>query len=93
MGLLDLFSSGSDGHFRGPDRAQLARIEAKLDLILKHMHIDFVDEAPSALPPQVRAIARDPSRKIEAIKAYREHTGAGLKEAKDAVEAFIRTGR
>ena len=28
-------------------------------------------------------------RKIEAIKLYREHTGAGLAEAKDAVEALI----
>jgi hypothetical protein len=27
-------------------------------------------------------------RKIEAIKVYRERTGKGLKEAKDAVEAF-----
>jgi hypothetical protein len=28
-------------------------------------------------------------RKIEAIKAVRQATGLGLKEAKDAVEAFI----
>ncbi len=27
-------------------------------------------------------------RKIEAIKLHREHTGLGLKEAKDAVEAI-----
>jgi ribosomal protein L7/L12 len=26
--------------------------------------------------------------KIEAIKLYREHTGLGLKESKDAVEAL-----
>jgi large subunit ribosomal protein L7/L12 len=26
--------------------------------------------------------------KIQAIKAYREHTGVGLKEAKDAVDAL-----
>ncbi len=29
-------------------------------------------------------------RKIEAIKRYRELTGVGLKEAKDAVEALMR---
>ncbi len=29
-------------------------------------------------------------RKIEAIKIYREHTGVGLKEAKDAVDAIER---
>ena len=27
-------------------------------------------------------------KKIQAIKLYREHTGVGLKEAKDAVEAM-----
>ncbi len=45
------------------------------------------------LPPLsegVREIARDPSRKIEAIKVYREETGCGLAEAKAAVEAFQR---
>jgi ribosomal protein L7/L12 len=31
-------------------------------------------------------------RKIEAIKLYREVTGAGLKEAKEAVEALDRRG-
>jgi hypothetical protein len=41
------------------------------------------------LSDHVREIARDPSRKIEAIKAYREETRAGLAEAKQAVEAFI----
>ncbi len=29
-------------------------------------------------------------RKIEAIKVYREHTGCGLKEAKDAIDALER---
>jgi len=41
------------------------------------------------LSDRVKEIARDPNRKIEAIQAYREETGAGLAEAKDAVEAYI----
>jgi hypothetical protein len=42
-------------------------------------------------PPSERVmqLASDPARKIEAIKVYREETGAGLAEAKEAVEAFI----
>jgi ribosomal protein L7/L12 len=35
----------------------------------------------------------DQGRKIEAIKLYRERTGVGLKEAKDAVEAIQRRER
>jgi hypothetical protein len=43
------------------------------------------------LSERVKELARDPGRKIEAIKAYREETGAGLAEAKEAVEAYLGT--
>ena len=45
----------------------------------------------SLAPPsdRVKEIARDPARKIEAIRIYREETGAGLAKAKEAVEAYI----
>ena len=39
------------------------------------------------LEGRVRTLMAE-GRKIEAIKVYREATGAGLKEAKDAVEAL-----
>ncbi len=42
----------------------------------------------SGLEAQVLEIARTQG-KIQAIKHYREATGAGLKEAKDVVEAMI----
>jgi ribosomal protein L7/L12 len=41
------------------------------------------------LAAQVRSLT-EAGRKIEAIKLFRERTGAGLKEAKDAVEAIER---
>ncbi len=43
------------------------------------------------LPPEALAEVRAAlaaGNKIEAIKLYREHTGLGLKEAKDAVDAM-----
>lgn len=42
---------------------------------------------PPSLPPDVRS-AVQAGRKIDAIRLLREATGLGLKEAKDAVEAF-----
>ncbi len=42
-----------------------------------------------ALIPSIQQLL-DRGRKIEAIKLYREQTGAGLKEAKEAVEAIER---
>ena len=50
---------------------------------------------PSAFgQPSVRVVDLiNGGRKIEAIKEYRMETGAGLKEAKDAVEAYERGSR
>jgi ribosomal protein L7/L12 len=45
---------------------------------------------PAGLPPGAQRALRD-GLKIEAIKLTREHTGLGLKEAKDLVEAYERT--
>lgn len=41
------------------------------------------------LSERVKAIADNPDRFIEAIKAYREESGAGLADAKSAVEAYV----
>ena len=41
----------------------------------------------SAFEDEIRNLLA-PGRKIEAIKRYREETGAGLAEAKDAVESL-----
>jgi hypothetical protein len=92
---LLLLGRGSSKHqFTGADRAQLTRIEQKLDLLLKHMDLEYVAETPPCpLSPQVQELARHPRRKLEAIKLHREQTGVGLKEAKDAVESFIESGR
>ncbi|WP_425825642.1 ribosomal protein L7/L12 [Streptomyces fractus] len=66
-----------------------ARVERKLDLVIEHLGIET-----DALGPRldgVRALVRE-GKKIEAIKVYREVTGVGLREAKDAVER-IESGR
>jgi ribosomal protein L7/L12 len=64
--------------------------ECKADLFVSSESDDDVGgtEAPS-LNNRVIALARE-GKKIEAIKLYRDLTGAGLKEAKDAVEALER---
>ena len=41
------------------------------------------------IPADVQALVRE-RRKIEAIKALRERTGIGLKEAKDRIDALER---
>ncbi len=70
--------------------ARLRRIENKLDLILDHLKLEFDQHAmpDEELDEEVRTLADD-GKKIEAIKLYRELTGAGLKEAKDAIDEYL----
>jgi ribosomal protein L7/L12 len=79
---------------------QLARLEKRLQdaeamlrALTRHFGIEhrviggehgvFVEPSD-----RVKELARDPKAKIEAIKAYREQTGLGLKEAKKVVDSL-----
>jgi ribosomal protein L7/L12 len=68
-------------------KARVGRIEQKLNALLQHHGVEPTHGL--ALSDRVKQLAADPARKIEAIKAYREETGVGLAQAKEAVEAFI----
>ena len=83
VGLLALFFSMSSR--TQPQTRRLARIERKLDRIMSHLGI--ADDADAHDP--VRELLLQ-GHKIDAIKAYRERTGAGLKDAKDAVDEMER---
>ena len=67
--------------------ARIRGIERKLNALLKHHGVDPTQGL--GLSDRVKQLAADPGRKSEAIKVYREETGAGLAEAKEAVELFI----
>ncbi|SFG34837.1 ribosomal protein L7/L12 [Streptomyces mirabilis] len=75
--------AGLEGRLSRNDR-KIARVEKKLDRILDHLGLAEADPELE----QVAALAHD-GRKIQAIKVYREVTGAGLKEAKDAVDRLV----
>jgi ribosomal L7/L12-like protein len=62
---------------------RLRRIEHRLQLVMDHLGV--IERSPE-LPEVVRFLEED--KKIAAIKAYREATGAGLADAKRAVEAI-----
>jgi hypothetical protein len=79
-----------DQLFGTPEHAQLRRVEAKLDRILDHLGLEYCDPAsPAALSPEVKQLADESRSRIEAIKLHRRQTGAGLREAKQAVDAYL----
>lgn len=71
---------GSEARLSRLDK-RLRRIEHKLDLLAGHLDV----RADDPVLDEVTALVRD-GRTIEAIKKYRDVTGAGLREAKEAVE-------
>ena len=66
---------------------RLSQLDAKVDLLLKHAGLEF-DPYENVSPAVIQALQR--GEKIQAIKHYREATGVGLAEAKEAVEEIQR---
>ncbi|WP_433058434.1 ribosomal protein L7/L12 [Dactylosporangium sp. CS-033363] len=73
---------------------RLARLERQVAFLYRHFGLDpnlaeSFPGRPAGMPPEFAEALRQ-NNLIAAIKIYRQVTGAGLKEAKDAVEALIR---
>jgi hypothetical protein len=67
---------------------RVGQVENRLLRLMRHQGVDPNERLP--LSDRVKEIARDPARKIEAIKLHREETGASLYDAKQDVEDYIR---
>jgi ribosomal protein L7/L12 len=74
-------------------KSRVNELEEKLQFLDRRLNIDYLDpNSDPALAPQVQDALRR-GNKIEAIKIYRELTGVGLAEAKQAIdraEQFIK---
>jgi ribosomal protein L7/L12 len=77
--LLSASGASLFGHMR-----RLQELERKLNLVLTHLGID--SDARVAPSSHVMNLAADPRQRIEAIKAYRQQTGAGLKVAAAVID-------
>ena len=73
---------------QGRIKDQLGRLERKVDFLLGHAGLDISKLAGAEIAELMRA-----GKKIEAIKAYRQLTGASLAEAKAHVESLPITDR
>jgi ribosomal protein L7/L12 len=81
--LLGLASSANSRREQLRAAARLTAIEQKLDAVVAHLGVTVHERE---LPEVVRLVGAD--RRIEAIRAYRNETGASLLEAKNAVDAI-----
>lgn len=65
--------------------ARLAAIEAHLVVLSRAVGVPYTPPATDVIPPEVVALAQA-GKKLDAIKAYRAATGAGMDEAQRAVD-------
>jgi ribosomal protein L7/L12 len=86
--LLGLASSANSRREQLRTAARIAAIERKLDAVVAHLGITMREPE---LPEVLRLVFA--GRRVAAIKAYRDETGAGLLEARNAVDAIARDGR
>jgi ribosomal protein L7/L12 len=67
-------------------KSRIAELEERLQFLYRRLNIDYMSPGSDpALAPQVQEALRR-GNKIEAIKIYRELTGVGLAEAKQAID-------
>lgn len=67
-------------------QSRVRELEDKLEFLYRRLNIDYMGpNSDPVLAPQIQDALRR-GNKIEAIKIYRELTGVGLAEAKDAIE-------
>jgi len=85
LGLVLLVSSGAFRQQKSTTEARLAVIERQLQLLMDHLGVAEPEPETTDIVAHLAA-----GRKIQAIQLYRARTGAGLKEAKDAVEEIAR---
>lgn len=67
-------------------RRRVSLLERQIAFLMQAFHVTFEDEG-DPVPPEVVELLRR-GNKIAAIKAYREATGATLREAKALIESL-----
>lgn len=82
LASLVMASGLAFGHTR-----RIQELEQKINLVLSHLGIDPNTEVPPS--SHVIALASDPRHRIAAIKAYREQTGAGIRQAKAVIDRLV----
>jgi ribosomal protein L7/L12 len=80
LGVLLALAAVNQNKLHQLERA-IDGLRRRLDDIAAHLHVT----ASVTVPPEIAGLLQA-GRKIEAIKVYRAATGAGLAEAKEAVE-------
>ena len=68
-------------------RQRVAKLERTVEFLLEQLKLTYVDKPPAEAYPDIVNLVRK-GKTIEAIKVYREQTGASLVEAKRFIDSL-----
>jgi len=68
-------------------RQRIAKLENQIAFILQQPGLNYREEQNMGVSPEIINLMRQ-GKKIQAIKLYRQETGAGLKQAKEFVDSL-----
>lgn len=67
-------------------KQQVARLERQVAFLLQALQLEYTDQPPPIDPRVLDLVSR--GKKMDAIRLYREQTGASLKIAKEFIESL-----
>jgi len=89
--IIVLIAGGTAAYstFRPSDKDRLRRLEAKVDLLLKSINVNYHPSTSGELSEEVMSLADDAETKLLAIHLYQQQTGASFTEARVTIEDYI----
>ena len=75
----------------GALQREVARLKNQVAFLLKELKLEYVEPPESAMDKQIRSLLEQ-NKPMDAMRVYRETTGASLSEAKTYIEKVAAGG-
>ena len=69
-------------------RQRVARLERQIAFLMENLGVEYHEEPNQGVSPEVADLVRR-GRKIQAIKLFRQETGADLRYAKESADTLF----
>ena len=68
-------------------RQRVAKLERQIAFLLERLRLEYPEEAGQGVSPETIDLVQR-GKKIQAIKLFRQETGAGLSDAKEFIDSL-----
>jgi len=68
-------------------KRRVAKLESQIAFLLRDLGLEYPEPSTWEASPEIMDLVRR-GKKIEAIRLFRQETGAGLKDAKEFIESL-----